>query len=117
MSIRIFAALLAATSLAACGNDPSADQYGLNPQLPEIQRGLFPNMKISEPTGWNGDLPTVPEGFQVEAIATDLKIPRQTLILPNGDILIAEGKAKAAPPLRPKDFIAGMIKKKGVKSE
>ena len=116
MSIRIFAALLAATSLAACGNDPSADQYGPNPQLPEIQRGLFPNMKISEPTGWNGDLPTVPEGFQVEAIATDLKIPRQTLILPNGDILIAEGKPKAAPPLRPKDFIAGMIKKKGVTS-
>lgn len=114
MSARFLVLLAATSALAACGGgDPSPDQYGANPQLPEIQRGLFPNMKISLPAEWNGEKPTVPAGFKVDAIATDLKIPRQTLVLPNGDILVAEGKAKAAPPLRPKDFIAGMIKKRG----
>src|SRR5690349_1225749 len=94
----LFAALAAATILSGCsGTDPDASQYGANPTLPEQQRGLFPSMKISKPTGWGSDLPTVPKGFKVEAIATGLKVPRQTLVLPNGDILVAEGKAKSAP--------------------
>lgn len=116
MTFRVLPLLLAGASMAACGSDPSPHQYGPNPQLPEIQRGLFPSMKISKPTGWGDDKPMVPAGFKVDAIATDLKIPRQTLVLPNGDILVAEGKAKAAPPLRPKDFIGGIIKKQGVTS-
>ncbi|QDP20377.1 PQQ-dependent sugar dehydrogenase [Sphingomonas xanthus] len=103
-------------TLAACSEEAPPERFGANPELPEIERGLFPNMEIADPAGWDGDLPTVPEGFKIEAIATDLKIPRQTLVLPNGDILVAEGKADAAPPLRPKDFIAGRIKKKGTTS-
>jgi glucose/arabinose dehydrogenase len=49
----------------------------------------------------------------VTAIATDLGIPRQTLVLPNGDILVAEGRGGGAPALRPKDIIASFIKAKG----
>ena len=41
------------------------------------------------------------------------KIPRLTLLLPNGDILVAEGRGGSAPALRPKDVIAGVIKGKG----
>lgn len=103
-------------ALAACSEEAPPERFGASPDLPEIQRGLLPNMEIAKPAGWGGDLPTVPEGFKIEAIATDLKVPRQTLVLPNGDILVAEGKAKAAPPLRPKDFIAGLIKSKGTTS-
>jgi len=55
----------------------------------------------------------VPDGYTVSAIAQDLKIPRQTLVLPNGDILVAEGAGGKAPKLRPKDVIAGFIKKRG----
>jgi glucose/arabinose dehydrogenase len=102
-----------ALALCACGNDPGPLQYGANPQLPEPQRGLLPSMKISRPTSWGEDLPTVPQGYTITAIATDLKIPRQTLVLPNGDILVAEGSGGGAPPLRPKDFIAGYIKSLG----
>ena len=103
--------------LAACGGrDPDSAQYGPDPALPEIQRGLFPNIKISTPAEWNGEKPTVPQGYSIEAIATGLKVPRQTLVLPNGDILVAEGKAKGAAPLRVKDFIAGKIKKRGTTS-
>jgi glucose/arabinose dehydrogenase len=46
--------------------------------------------------------------------ATDLKIPRQTLVLPNGDILIAKGKGGSdAPVMQPKDLIAGYFQSKG----
>ncbi|WP_188259819.1 PQQ-dependent sugar dehydrogenase [Azospirillum tabaci] len=99
--------------LAACDDNPSPPVYGANPPLPEQQYGLLPSMKIANPASWGDHKPTVPEGFTVTAIATDLGIPRQTLVLPNGDILVAEGRGGSAPPLRPKDFIAGIIKAKG----
>ncbi|KAA0685171.1 PQQ-dependent sugar dehydrogenase [Azospirillum brasilense] len=103
--------------LTACDdNNPSQPVYGANPPLPEQQHGLLPSMKIANPANWGDRKPTVPEGFTVTAIATDLGIPRQTLVLPNGDILVAEGRGGSAPPLRPKDLIAGIIKAKGTTS-
>ena len=103
-------------ALTACGGENQiepAEQHGANPTLPEPRRGLLPNMNISQPAEWGDEKPTVPGGYQIEAIATDLKIPRQTLVLPNGDILVAEGSGGNAPALRPKDVIAGYIKKQG----
>lgn len=104
---------LIAIALSACGKAPPPSQYGTSPQLPEPQRGLLPSMKISRPANWDNELPKVPEGFTIKAIATDLKIPRQTLVLPNGDILIAEGTGGNESALRPKDFVAGYIKSLG----
>jgi glucose/arabinose dehydrogenase len=74
---------------------------------------LFPSMEISRGTSWGSDSPKVPEGYTIKAIATDLKIPRQTLLLPNGDILVAEATGGNEKPLRPKDFIANYIKSLG----
>lgn len=71
-------------------------------------------MKIANPAPWGEKQPRAPQGYSVTAIATDLKIPRQTLVLPNGDILVAEGRGGADPTLTPKDFIAGIIKARGV---
>ncbi len=73
-------------------------------------------MVISMPLEWGDAHPIVPSGYTIKAIATDLKIPRQTLLLPNGDILVAEGSGGGAPVLRPKDFIANYIKKQGKSS-
>jgi len=107
-------ALAMAVLLSACGGEQdSAQHYGTNPKLPEPERGLLPSMKIAEPTPWGDQVPTVPENFSVTAIATDLKIPRQTLVLPNGDILVAEGRGGNAAKLKPKDVIAGYLKAKG----
>lgn len=91
----------------------SAQQYGANPTLPEPDRGLLPDMTVPEPAEWGDQTPTVPDGYTITAIATDLQIPRQTLVLPNGDILVAEGSGGNAPQLKPKDFIAGYIKSQG----
>ena len=102
-------------ALAACAkDDPDPAQYGADPSLPEQRTTLLPSVEVSSPVGWGDDRPQVPPGYKIEAIATNLKIPRQTLVLPNGDILVAEGKGGAdAPPMRPKDLIAGLIIKKG----
>jgi len=104
--------------LAACGNDANLSQpgpanVGPEPVLPEQQRGLLPSMTIASPAQWGDQRPTVPRGYAITAIATDLLIPRQSLVLPNGDILVAEGKGGGAPKLTPKDVIAGYIKAKG----
>jgi glucose/arabinose dehydrogenase len=99
-----------AIALSGCGGDPAPIQYGPNPDLPEPQRGLLPAMTIARPANWGNDRPTVPQGYRIVAIATDLAIPRQTLVLPNGDILVAEGSGGGAPALRPKDLIANYIK-------
>ena len=104
-------------ALSACDSELPPPEYGANPPLPEPRRGLLPNMVISKPAAWGDAQPTVPQGYRIEAIATDLKIPRQTLLLPNGDILVAEGSGGGAPVLRPKDLIANYIKKQGKSSE
>ena len=44
------------------------------------------------------------QGYTVTAIATGLRIPRQTLVLPNGDILVAEGRGGAEPTLTPEGY-------------
>ena len=104
---------LLASVVAACSGDPQAPQYGPNPTLEEPQRGLLPAMKIADPGEWGSRRPIVPSGYSVAAIATGLGIPRQTLVLPNGDILVAEGRGGGAPKLTPKDVIATIIKAKG----
>lgn len=112
---RALSVLGLAVLLAACGNEGGADTQarGPDPKLPEPQRGLLPSMKIAQPAPWGDRTPTVPQGYTITAIATDLRIPRQMLVLPNGDILVAEGRGGNAPKLKPKDVIAGYIKAQG----
>ncbi|ANC50596.1 L-sorbosone dehydrogenase (plasmid) [Aurantiacibacter atlanticus] len=104
-------------ALSACSPaSDNLDQTGSDPVLPEQSDALLPAMNIATPESWGDDLPTVPEGFTVSAIAEDLQIPRQMLVLPNGDLLVAEGSGGNAPSLRPKDVIAGIIKSRGTTS-
>lgn len=113
---RLVGIMALSVALHGCGDASVAEKYGQNPTLPRPQRGLLPKMNIANPVSWGDSRPTVPAGYAITAIATDLKVPRQTLVLPNGDILIAEGKGGGASPLRPKDIIAGFIKAKGTTS-
>jgi glucose/arabinose dehydrogenase len=112
--IRIGFAAAIALTLAGCDQEPTVNGYGPSPTLPAPQRGLLPSMNVADPEAWGDRRPEVPPGYTVTAIASGLKIPRQTLVLPNGDILVAEGKGGGeSPPLRPKDFIAGFVMEQG----
>jgi len=115
-SLNVYAAPLFMLLAAGGASAQETQLYGPNPTLPEPQRGLLPDMTVPEPEEWGDQLPTVPDGYTITAIATDLQIPRQTLVLPNGDILVAEGRGGNAPALKPKDIIAGVIKSRGTTS-
>lgn len=113
MTARSLAATLALVVAGCSGATPTLDQTGADPQLPGIEQELVPPMRIATPAGWNGATPSVPAGFMIAPIATGLKVPRQMLVLPNGDLLVSEGLGGSAPKLRPKDVIAGYIKSLG----
>ncbi|MFN3537757.1 MAG: PQQ-dependent sugar dehydrogenase, partial [Brevundimonas sp.] len=115
MRMRLVSIAALSLALAACGgsSDPELQETGATPDLPDLDQSLIPSMQIAPPGDWNGELPTVPEGFTISIVADDLMIPRQMLMLPNGDLLIAEGSGGGAPRLRPKDVLAGLIKARG----
>lgn len=112
-----FAAFAACLALAGCGSQQNIDkstQYGPNPNLPEPSRGLLPQMHVAKVIGWsNGETPTVPQGFRIEAMATGLSNPRNVYPLPNGDLLIIESKKDAKEPVeRPKRPVMAWIESK-----
>ena len=73
---------------------------GADPVLPKPVSGLIPTMDIAPAVGWlAGEMPTPAAGMSVTAFSTNLDHPRWLLVLPNGDVLVAESNA----PVRPDD--------------
>src|SRR5437763_10668599 len=110
---RLLGCLLAAP-LAACGNvqkiDPS-QQVGPNPVLPKPVEELVAAVGVPKVVGWKaGETPTVPNGFQIQPMATGLSNPRNVYALPNGDVLVVETDRVGTEPVdRPKDPIRDFI--------
>jgi glucose/arabinose dehydrogenase len=106
----LVAALMAAPCLAGCSNEAAPDpktQIGARPDLPAQEQYLIPPMHVASVVGWKqGEKPKVPDGLQINALASGLQHPRSPYVLPNGDILVVESKAPGTEPIkRPKDFI------------
>lgn len=113
---RTAALSILALTLAAClsGNDPpvgddaahpqadaAAAEYpvgtGPNPVLPAPDPSTIPVVEIAPAVGWADDaLPVPADGFTVTAFARGLEHPRQVLVLPNGDVLVAEANKPAS---------------------
>lgn len=106
---------LLALALAGCsdqnGDFDVTQQIGPDPVLPEPSTELLPDLKVAEVVGWqDGETPTVPEGLTISAYATDLASPRTVHTLPNGDVLVVQGKAPEGKPTeRPKDLVRDWI--------
>lgn len=106
---------VAVLALAGCSDEGSgfdiSQQIGPDPVLPEPQSQLLPDLKVAPVIGWQeGETPTVADGLAVTAYANDLANPRTVHTLPNGDVLVVQGKAPSGKPTeRPKDLIRGWI--------
>jgi len=94
------AIVLVACSLFVPGklSAEQAQGYGPEPKLPAPNQTWIPTIRWSvadEP--WpSGATPTPAAGLQVRAFAQGLKHPRWLLVLPNGDVLVAEAASEPA---------------------
>ena len=110
----LLASVAALLSLSACGRNQPVDpmqQTGANPVLPEPTEELVAAVGVPKVVGWKqGETPTVPSGFRIQAMATGLDNPRNVLALANGDILVVESQRVGDEPVdRPKDPIRKFI--------
>ncbi|HYN62364.1 MAG TPA: hypothetical protein VET87_22915, partial [Rubrivivax sp.] len=93
--------MLAGATLWGCGETANltvAQGTGPRPELPAPSKTLLPTVNIAPATGWpQGAAPQAAAGLQVEAFASGLDHPRWLLVLPNGDVLVAESNAPPKP--------------------
>ena len=92
--------LLLLLTLAGCERStlpPRAD-VGPDPTLVEPKDSWLPTVDIAPAVGWSdGQMPRPAPGLQVQALASGLDHPRWLLVLPNGDVLVAETNAPERP--------------------
>jgi glucose/arabinose dehydrogenase len=112
------AAAACALLLAGCGERATLDVaqgFGPDPKLPAPAKTMFPTVNIAEASSWpEGGMPTAAPGLQVKAFAAGLDHPRWMLVLPNGDVLVAESNKPAKPEGKKggiKDWIQGLVMK------
>ena len=90
----VLSALCALAALAGCGDRAilrPVQSTGSYPQLPKPFSPVVPTVNIASAWGWPaGTGPVAAEGLQVTQFADDLAHPRTLLVLPNGDVLVAE---------------------------
>ncbi len=94
---------------------PVSAGTGPQPTLPAPAPSLIPTVNIAKAKGWApGATPKAAAGTQVAAFADKLDHPRWLLVLPNGDVLVAETNA----PPKPEDakglkgWVMGLVMKR-----
>lgn len=106
-------ALLALPLLVACAETatlPLEAGMGPTPTLPQPVSALVPTVHVAQAVGWPaGAQPQSAPGTRVSAFARGLQHPRWLLVLPNGDVLVAETNApsRAAEGASLKGWLAG----------
>ena len=77
---------------------PISAGIGSNPTLPAPVRTLVPTVNIAPAKGWPvGATPQSAPGTRVAAFVSGLDHPRWLMVLPNGDVLVAESNAPPKP--------------------
>jgi glucose/arabinose dehydrogenase len=95
--------LIVAVLVSACGQSKKTEgektaatttetESATAPDLPEPSKS---STHFSNVVGWkDGQTPKAPDGFVVTEYARDLKNPRRTYVLPNGDVLVVESQTE-----------------------
>lgn len=67
---------------------------GPQPKLARPDSQTIPTIRTADPIGWkDGETPVAAQGLQVTRFADKLNHPRNVVVLPNGDVLVAETNA------------------------
>ena len=86
--------LIAGGAWALHGNPtdrPLSATVGRDPQLVDPEPEKIPTVGIAKPIGWkDGEAPEAANGLVVNRFAQGLDHPRTMLLLPNGDVIVAE---------------------------
>lgn len=91
------ACALALELAMAAAPGAQADTTGSHPSL-AAPYATASHENFSKIDGWKDGLtPTAPPGFTVTRFAQDLDSPRNAVVLPNGDVLVAEAKTEEKP--------------------
>ena len=93
-------AMLGATMilLRRSQNMGSVMAAGSTPDIPVARPQGIMTLKMPTARGWrDGTMPTPAAGLRVNAFAAGLSHPRQMLVLPNGDVLVAESLTLPGP--------------------
>jgi len=97
----LFLGAVVLLGLVACGDTAQllvSDGTGPSPKLPPANPSLLPTVNIAPARGWpSGAAPRAAAGTRVAAFAVGLDHPRWLLVLPNGDVLVAETNAPPKP--------------------
>lgn len=101
----IFSRVVAAVGAVAVAvrhrsDEPRSPVYGTTPAIPEAKpQGAIPTLKMPTAKGWeSGRTPITAPGLKVNAFAAKLDHPRNMLVLPNGDVLVAESMGESGNP-------------------
>lgn len=87
---------------------PLSAVTGTNPKISDPREQIFPTIAVADVDRWKaGETPVAAPGLVVERFAEGLDHPRNMLVLPNGDILVAETNS----PPREQGGITGMVAK------
>ena len=109
---------LASAALWGCGERATLtveQGTGPRPELPAPNKTLLPTVNIAPATGWpQGAMPQPAAGLQVVAFASGLDHPRWLLVLPNGDVLVAESNAPPKPEGSKgiREYVMGLVMKR-----
>jgi len=86
---------------------------GANPEITKPRKTLLPTISTADPVGWkDGRKPTPAAGLRVSAFATGLDHPRWMLVLPNGDVLVAESNSPPRKASGVQALVMGWMMKK-----
>jgi len=71
---------------------------GRTPQLVDPEPEKIPTVSIPKPIGWkDGEAPEAANGLMVNRFAQGLDHPRTMLLMPNGDVIVAETNRPGVP--------------------
>ncbi len=101
--------------LSACGDMarlPVAAGMGPTSELPAPRSSLLLRANIAPAQNWPaGRVPSGPPGSEVQPLASGLDQPRWLLVLPYGDVLVAETNAPERPDAAPglRGWVMGLV--------